>query len=469
MDKFISASKKLKLPKSLVLQRTKHSVTLSFFGGLGIFILAIAIIFAPLFGLYYLIRYAVNFFDRSVYGKKIDLKYAEIILASKFAYYQKLSPRKKTKFLRRLLNFIDNKEFRGCGNLELTDEMVILISASAIRLTFGLNEYGLDHFSRIFVYPKAFYSKISKQYHKGETNLAGAIALSWSHFTEGYNKPNDKVNLGLHEMAHALRFDKFKNEGYDQFFNTYYDKWQIVAKEEFQKTRDQSSSFFREYGGANFNEFFAVCVETFFESPAEFKKLHPEIYRHMSILLNQDPLNDFSINEDSNLRSADNPVDLSGQPFYVSGTNGKNLLSLLFATVVWLIIVITNINNGINIDSLIFALILLVLGYFITLRAFSKIYFYDNGIIIKSPVIDLRKQKNEFRYNEVICVEFVQREVDETSDTIKVIFLNEGKIRSRSFSDTFSPDEVLRFADLLHTKKVAVKLNQYYRYSKSRD
>jgi hypothetical protein len=68
---------------------------LSFFAGLGIFILVIAIIFAPLFGLYYLVRYVISFFDKSTYGKKIDLKYAEIVLSSKFVYYQKLSPKKK--------------------------------------------------------------------------------------------------------------------------------------------------------------------------------------------------------------------------------------------------------------------------------------------------------------------------------------------------------------------------------------
>jgi hypothetical protein len=347
--------------------------------------------------------------------------------------------------------------------------MVVLISASAIQLTFGLNEYRLDHFSRIFVYPKAFYSKISKQYHKGETNLAGAIALSWSHFIEGYNKPNDKVNLGLHEMAHALRFDKFKSEDYDLFFNTYYDKWQTVAQEEFKRTRDHSSSFFREYGGANFNEFFAVCVEVFFESPAEFKKLHPEIYRHMSILLNQDPLTDFTMEEKFNIRSTENVLDISGEPFYVSGNNGKNLLSLLFAIVVWLSVVLMNIRDGISLDAVIFAVILLVVGYFITQKAFSRIFFYEKGIIIKSFIKDLRKQKSEFRYDEVISVEFVQREADETSDSIRVTFLSDGKIRSRSFTDSFSPSEVLRFADTLHAKKVAVKLNQYYRYSKLRD
>ena len=38
-------------------------------------------------------------------------------------------------------------------------------------------------------------------------------------------------------------------------------------------------------------EFFAVAVEHFFEAPAEFHKELPDIYNHLCVLLNQNPLN----------------------------------------------------------------------------------------------------------------------------------------------------------------------------------
>ena len=37
-------------------------------------------------------------------------------------------------------------------------------------------------------------------------------------------------------------------------------------------------------------EMFAVCVETFFEQPEDFKKNLPELYQTMVNLLRQDPL-----------------------------------------------------------------------------------------------------------------------------------------------------------------------------------
>jgi Mlc titration factor MtfA (ptsG expression regulator) len=441
---------------------------MEFIKGLGFLLLIVATAFAPLFGLYYIIKNLVGIFDRSVYGRKVDLKYAEIVLSSKFTYYQKLDSRGKARFMRRLHRFIENKDFIGSGGINLTDEMIVMISASAIQLTFGLKEYKLNHFSKIFVYPKAFYSKISKQYHKGETNLAGAIVLSWSHFLEGYSKPNDKINLGLHEMAHALRFDKFKSDEYDRFFNRYYDKWQVVAKEEFKKTRDHGDTFFREYGGTNVNEFFAVCVEAYFESPAEFRRLHPGIYAHMRILLNQDPLEDFnsfSANR-NNYRKVHNPdFEPQGKMIYSTRFNTKNILSLLFAAGVWIFLLVSNISNGISGDQVFFGLILLVAGYYITENAFSRISFYENGIHVTSLVPPVFKRYTKFSYGEVICVEFEQHAFDETNDNIIIVYLDNGKIRKRKFIDDFSRDEILQFADFLVAKKVAVKLNALAKYS----
>jgi Mlc titration factor MtfA (ptsG expression regulator) len=432
---------------------------LLFVKGLGLLILIAAIFFAPMFGLYYLVRFIFRSLNKNGPEKRADLKYSEQILSSKFVYYQRLNDTDKTKFLKRLVNFIDTKDFQGCGGIELTQEMIVLISASAIQLTFGLDEFLLDHFSKIFVYPNVYYSRINKQYHKGETNLAGAIVLSWNHFLEGYNKPHDKVNLGLHEMAHALRFDKFKNDDYDYFFNTYFDKWQAIAKDEFKRTKDGSSPFFREYGGTNANEFFAVCVESFFESPAGFKKLHPEIYKHMCILLNQDPLaNPFIPNENTPRISLNKVQPVSGNLLYTSSSNTKSILSLIFAIGFWLWFTITNLKDGFSLDIILFSLAMLITGYFIVMRAFSKIHFYDNGIIVTSLIPDVLDKKNEFSYDEIVSIEFINEHGDDVSDTIKLTYLSNGKIRTRSFSDNFISNAVLRIADILQSKKIAVKL-----------
>jgi hypothetical protein len=259
---------------------------------LGLFV----VLLLPLFLLYSLIKWIWESFvdpprvltGETSEGIKIDQLSIENILFSKFAYYKKLDAADRQKFLKRTAKFILNKEFRAM-KMELTEEMMVLISASAIQLTFGLDEYLLDHFNRIFIYPREFSSRTSKQLHKGETNLAGAIVLSWKHFNEGYANSKDNLNLGLHEMAHALKFNKIGGFGPEQTFSEYMDKWMMIAKDEFVNLRNKGASSLREYGGTNATEFFSVCVEYFFESPEDFKNKLPEIYKHLCILLNQDP------------------------------------------------------------------------------------------------------------------------------------------------------------------------------------
>jgi Mlc titration factor MtfA (ptsG expression regulator) len=418
-----------------------------------------------MFGLYYLIKLFLKVYiqnNSKYYHPGIDNKTIEVYLEQKFAYYQKLDEVEKARFVKRTKNFIRIKEFHPAGGLVLTEEMIILISASAIQLTFGLTEYLLLHFSRIFVYPKEYYSKYDKLYHKGETNLAGAIVLSWNNFMEGYNKPNDNINLGLHEMAHALRFDKFKSESYDTFFSEYFEKWLIISKDEFLRLKNHNSSFFRNYGGVNVNEFFSVCVEYFFESPREFSEAQPEMYKHLCILLNQDPLTNHliqTISEWENDTSKNDPI-LEGPVIYKStAITPKNMLALTFAVGCWILLFIRSINGGDNQLAVLLTIILPVVGYFVFNSGFKKIYFYSNGIQIKYLLPNLQKLHCIYNYSEIILIEFEEGLSKYHIDSFEVRLLDERKIKTLLFSAYFNEEEVKDLAHILIKKKVGVKVS----------
>jgi len=118
------------------------------------------------------------------------------------------------------------------------------------------------------------------------------MCFSWTDFLKGNQTPDDKINLGLHEFAHALRFNGIKGNPTDYFFDNYFKRWLASAYIEFSRMRKGYESVFRKYGSVNINEFFSVVVETFFESPLEFKSKLPELYLFTSILLNQTFTND---------------------------------------------------------------------------------------------------------------------------------------------------------------------------------
>ncbi|MEM8895225.1 MAG: zinc-dependent peptidase, partial [Bacteroidota bacterium] len=129
------------------------------------------------------------------------------ILKQYFAYYMQLGATDRKRFEQKLVRFLHSKQFVGRG-LQITAEVKVLISASAIQLTFGLPNVYLSYFKRILVYPNDYYSTINNRYHKGEVNpRLQLIVLSWPSFVEGYIKHDSGRNLGLHEMAHALHLE----------------------------------------------------------------------------------------------------------------------------------------------------------------------------------------------------------------------------------------------------------------------
>lgn len=207
-----------------------------------------------------------------------------------FVYYQQLSHDQQQKFEQRVVRFIRQKDFIGRG-LEITQAMQVLIAATAVKLTFGLPEIVLRHFKRILVYPDQYYSTVTHQYHKGEVNPAArAIVLSWNNFVEGYAQPDDSLNLGLHEMAHALEIENLiDNDEYDFLPPAVWEQWQQQASAYRNQMHPERPDFFRAYAATNDQEFFAIAVENFFERPKDFKETVPDLYDTLVLLLRQDP------------------------------------------------------------------------------------------------------------------------------------------------------------------------------------
>ncbi|PRY86725.1 zinc-dependent peptidase [Mongoliibacter ruber] len=216
------------------------------------------------------------------------------ILENLFPYYKNLNQEHRKDFVSRLEWFIAEKEFVPRGDLKtVTPEMKLLISATAIMVTFGFKGVFLRHFRKILIYPNSYYSSINQQYHYGEVNpKLGMIVLSWEKFVEGFMHSQSGVNLGIHEMAHAMKLENqihYNRES--NFFNPH--RWEVYAKEakqEQNKILKGESDIFRASAGKNMHEFFAVALEVFFEKPLEFSTYNPKLYKSLVYLLKQDPL-----------------------------------------------------------------------------------------------------------------------------------------------------------------------------------
>jgi Mlc titration factor MtfA (ptsG expression regulator) len=221
------------------------------------------------------------------FPKKLTLTQKQI-LEKEFPFFKKLSIKKKIYFEHRVNSFLNHYKFIGKEDLLVTDEMKIIIAGTYIMLTFGMRHYLINLFKAIIIYPSAYYSTSNQQYHKGEFNpIMKAVAFSWEDFILGHQTTNDNLNLGLHEFGHVLHFHGMKSNDpsailfYDEFNNviTYYNDKNLNKKLE-------ENDYFREYAYENRFEFLAVILEHFFETPHLFKTNYPELYQHVSLMIN---------------------------------------------------------------------------------------------------------------------------------------------------------------------------------------
>ncbi|WP_246277440.1 zinc-dependent peptidase [Winogradskyella ursingii] len=211
------------------------------------------------------------------------------ILRTKFSFFKKLNDKEKEIFKHRLAAFIKSKNFVARENLQITDEMKVLISATAVMLTFGFRNYKIKIIDHIVVYPMAFYSYSNKVYHKGETNPnLKTVVFSWEDFLQGYEIGNDNLNLGIHEFGHAIHLNAMSRgdvsslifiEGFKEL-TTYLQNHQEIRQDLLQ------SKYFRAYAFTNQYEFFAVLLENFIETPREFKSQFPHLYQYLKQMLN---------------------------------------------------------------------------------------------------------------------------------------------------------------------------------------
>ena len=225
------------------------------------------------------------------YGENLDFQDELIrrVLVKHFPYFSQLLPPDQDKFISRLKKFIKTKCYI-IHDVKGYREMPILISASAIQLTFGLQKFILPHFSVIQIYPQEFIALEPMRVLIG--NVSGnTINIAWKQFLEGYKHGFDNNNVGLHEMAHALYYQNFESEeNIDKSFKDSFHLFTAFGDQVYHREKQRTIGLYSDYAMKNFQEFWAESIELFFENPGRLNSHYPELYNILCDLLCQDPL-----------------------------------------------------------------------------------------------------------------------------------------------------------------------------------
>ncbi len=227
-------------------------------------------------------------------GNELQFSETEMdrVLTKHLPYYCRLPDPEKERFRYRVQQFMQTKIFVIYDNIGFK-EMPILLSATAVKLSFGLQRYLLPYYRSIHIFPAEFIG-VEPTIRVLAGNVSGnRIHVSWKHFLEGIKDPDDGADLGLHEMAHAYYFQNFETgRPEDTSFVSHFHEFNTYGNQVFEQKRVTGNVLYSKYAMTNFQEFWAESVELFFEKPALFKYTYPELYRIMSNILNQDTAGD---------------------------------------------------------------------------------------------------------------------------------------------------------------------------------
>lgn len=242
---------------------------------------------------YALVRPVHEFYlNKVVFQNRVSragFKRMDGFLESYVDFYKQLSLEGRAKFIHRLELFVADKRFRPMNDFPLTEEHKWLLCSGAIMITFGLNEYMLRGIREIWVYPSEFYlSQIGKFLKGGATK--NKVMLSWNNLKAGFADSEDALNLSIHEFAHAFELNLQRESDSDRRFLAYADVLEDIKSDAFTNLTSSDENTLRAYARTNRNEFFAVSMEYFFERPMYLFKTYPNLFVHLCVALNMNPL-----------------------------------------------------------------------------------------------------------------------------------------------------------------------------------
>ena len=211
-------------------------------------------------------------------------------LLDRYDHFERLDPLWRARFEDDVRIFLVEKRITGVG-VEATEELRLLVAASAVTLSVGWPEYEWDHLTEVLLYPDDF----DRDYafggdeRSGEAHPWGTVILSVPSLVESFEVPDDAYHVGIHEFAHLLDVDQTHFDGIPVgLHGERAREWVAVAEREMERLR-QSRSAFDEYGAHDPVEFLGVAVEAFFEIPQVVRRRHREVYAILSSYFGQDP------------------------------------------------------------------------------------------------------------------------------------------------------------------------------------
>ena len=201
--------------------------------------------------------------------------------------------------------FLQHKTITGVSGLQLDDRQRVTLAGLCCLPLLEFGEEGLHGWSQVIVYPDAFrahrtHLDAAGVMHEwddeliGEAWEQGPLILSWADIEADITEPDAGFNVAVHEMAHKLDALDGLLDGTPALPRD----WQREWARDFQQAYDGfvalvdagTETAIDPYAAEAPEEFFAVCSEYHFSSPATLQRDLPDVARHLDRFYGPSPL-----------------------------------------------------------------------------------------------------------------------------------------------------------------------------------
>ncbi len=206
------------------------------------------------------------------------------ILKKAMPYYQYLQGDAKEKFVKRTLHLMVVREHIPKAMDIFPQDARAILAATQAMVTFGLDKYITPNFERVALYPSDFPSPEHKRLHASEVHEDGILVLALDRFMYAFIHPLEGYNTAIHETIEICIQDGVIKvpAGFEE---------RVDAERLLRMRRIKSVEALKSFTGHPEIKLFHLAAEAFFTHPGTFRKEEPELYRELTLIFRQDPLN----------------------------------------------------------------------------------------------------------------------------------------------------------------------------------
>ena len=231
----------------------------------------------------YLLEPQLNWWWAKRNPPKIDEK-MQMLLQQHNPFYQRLSLEEKKRFRTRMALYMEAKEFRPLGGPETVPaDAMGFIAAAAVQLSFGQEDFLMEPFEHILIYPGAFPSPQYPTYlHTNEHfKEDGVIMFAVKGIMDSVRHSPKTYHIVLHEYA-AVFEETFLNKDFPDLSSDIWESLEAMSK--------MNQDFVDKSIGIPETPVRPVSIHHFFMFPRKFKELLPDLYAAYVAIFNLDPV-----------------------------------------------------------------------------------------------------------------------------------------------------------------------------------